>query len=250
MTRRQTQFEISFTHTQQTWCSSRRQECHALEQRKQRGDFTLIIFSQWSPWAYGLGILLLWNKADVIATIVGHSEQEINALIEVRNPPCSQLFSGIYASHRLIEWKVPWENMEVVADANNWPWFAMGDFNELLNNEEKLRGGPVDISRSTTFTEMLNTCGLINLGFRGPKFTWTNLRYGGALIQERLDKVVATDRWKRANVLHLPRTHSDHCPLLLTLNPRGQDWQPRPFRFETIQLKHLDFKKLVLDIWG
>lgn len=36
--------------------------------------------------------------------------------------------------------------------------------------------------------EMIDVGGFIDLGFIGPKFTWTNNRKDGALIQERMDR--------------------------------------------------------------
>jgi hypothetical protein len=49
----------------------------------------------------------------------------------------------------------------------------------------------------------------MDLGFSGPKFTWTNLRGVADLIQERLDKGWANSEWKtnfpEASIQHLPR---------------------------------------------
>ena len=37
------------------------------------------------------------------------------------------------------------------------------------------------------FQRVLEDCGLYDLGFMGPKFTWTNGRSGEHFVQERLD---------------------------------------------------------------
>ena len=61
------------------------------------------------------------------------------------------------------------------------------------------------------------------LGFSGPKFTWTNCRDISNLIQQHLDRVWVNSNWKiyypKAIVSHLVRINSDHCPLLLSLDP-------------------------------
>lgn len=66
---------------------------------------------------------------------------------------------------------------------------------------------------------MLDTCGMIDLGFEGPAYTWCNKRGGVARIQERLDRAMANSEWRQqfpeATVSHLPRTYLDHCPLLI-----------------------------------
>lgn len=69
-----------------------------------------------------------------------------------------------------------------------------------------------------------NYCHLIDLGFKGRRFIWTNGRHNGANILERIDRVMANYNWlnlfPEAMVTHLPRTHSDHCPIKLELQYR------------------------------
>lgn len=71
----------------------------------------------------------------------------------------------------------------------------------------------------------LNYCQLIDLGFNGSKYTWRNKRRWDSLIIERLNRIVANVEWlniyPEAHVTHLPRTHSDHCLLLLTLQNKN-----------------------------
>ena len=40
--------------------------------------------------------------------------------------------------------------------------------------EEKLGGLPVNRTRMMAFRNCLDKCGLIDLGFHRPRFTWTN----------------------------------------------------------------------------
>jgi len=66
---------------------------------------------------------------------------------------------------------------------------------------------------------MINCAGLLDLGFNGPIYTWSNRRHEGLLIQERLDRVLANPAWNAlfpsAAVFHLPAISSDHAPILL-----------------------------------
>lgn len=75
-----------------------------------------------------------------------------------------------------------WSNLETVANSLGLPWMAIGDFNEVLTVDEKKGGGPLDTSRALRFAEMLDNCDLTDLGFIGPRFTWTNLRQHMGLI--------------------------------------------------------------------
>jgi hypothetical protein len=45
------------------------------------------------------------------------------------------------------------------------------------------------------FHRVLKDCLLSDLGFSGPKFTWSNERDDEAFTQERLDRMVANSEW-------------------------------------------------------
>ena len=87
----------------------------------------------------------------------------------------------------------------------------MGDFNELLSCNDKLGGNPLNPRRVQMFKDYLDSCGMVDLGYHGPKFTWVNKREVGHFIQERLDRGFANIDWRdlylKATVHHLARTH-------------------------------------------
>lgn len=122
------------------------------------------------------GILLLWRSEAVDVSIMGSTEQEIHAMLEVRNSDRPFLLSAIYASPRFNERKVLWENMEMISEHVLKPWVAFGDFNEVLSEAKKLGGRPVEQAKAIRFLEMQSKCDFSDLGFSGPRFTWTNLR--------------------------------------------------------------------------
>ena len=69
-----------------------------------------------------------------------------------------------------------------VADLQNMSWVIVGDFNERLLGEDKFGGRAVSVSRSLLFKDCLNKCNMIDIGFSGACFTWTNRREVQALI--------------------------------------------------------------------
>ena len=104
------------------------------------------------------------------------------------------------------------------------PWVIAGDFNELLLSEDKFGGRAVSVNRSLLFKESLDKCNMLDIGFAGPCFTWTNRREVQALIQERIDRFFVNPSWcvmyPDAKITHLTWCHSDHCPVLLEVQLR------------------------------
>ena len=94
---------------------------------------------------------------------------------------------------------------------------------------------------------------MIDLGFSGPRFTWTNKRELNALIQERIDRFFMNPEWctifLEARVTHLTQCHSDPCPVLLESNPSNSIRLPRPFRFQSCWITDLDLPRVVSQAW-
>ena len=129
----------------------------------------------------------------------------------------------------------------------------MGDFNEVVNEQEKFGGNPVNQNRIRPYVDCMNCCGMLDLGFSGPRYTWSNKRGLTDLIQLRLDRCWPNSSWKslfkEANVTHLAQVNSDHCPLLLNLSPPLPSCSERPFRFQPMWMSHWDFPRVVNDAW-
>lgn len=149
--------------------------------------------------------------------------------------------------------KLLWESL--VETHKDWdgPWMVAGDFNTPLCPEEK-SGGHFGWTRSMCdLGEFLQERGLMDVPLGGARFTWSNRRLGHNHIQSRLDRVLINFEWscliEGSKVVALPKSSSDHNPLLLEgLDPgirRGA-----PFCFELMWLKHLDLKERIREWWG
>lgn len=86
----------------------------------------------------------------------------------------------------------------------------------------------------------MDACGLIDLGFKGHKFTWSNNRDGNVKICERLGRAIANGEWQflfpRSCVTHLIRSSSDHSPIFLETNTDAFSF-PKPFQFEAMWIQ-------------
>ena len=129
-----------------------------------------------------------------------------------------------------------------------------GDFNEPLINEDKFGGRGVNINRSLAFKDCLDKCSMVDMGFSGPRYTWTNKRDISNLIIERIDRFFMNPDWyvmyPNARVTHLPRCHSDHCPVLMEALPVSTIKLNRPFRFQEFWLSDISFPTIVSKAWN
>lgn len=105
---------------------------------------------------------------------------------------------------------------------------------------QKQRGGkPRPEKQMMDFRDVLQGCALSDLGYRGPKFTWSSRRDGSGGISEWLDRFLGNCSWiylfPQAVVTHGVAAHSDHLALWINIEEDGVDERKKkPFRFEAM----------------
>ncbi|KAL2936882.1 LINE-1 retrotransposable element ORF2 protein, partial [Bienertia sinuspersici] len=199
------------------------------------------------------GILLLWSSR-VHINIATESAQGLFGLAEVRSPPppLKFAFAFIYASTSFTQRKILWNDIMHFSSTVTGPFICMGDFNEVVDPTEKFGGRPISRKRAQLFADAMNTSNLMDFGFHGPKFTWTNSRVGRP-IHERLDRGWVNAHWTTnfpdSSLWYLPKSSSDHAPLLVRLTNRTSHPSSKPFRFEPMWFQHENFWEVVHRDW-
>lgn len=124
------------------------------------------------------------------------------------------------------------------------PWLLLGDFDEILSNEEK-RGGVIRSESSfAPFRNMLNVCGLMEVAFQGNDLFWFGFR-SSCSVHCKLERVVANivewhSLFPSAKSRYLPRVGSYHSPIFTCLDgeiPRSRG----SFRFDRRWIKERGF---------
>ncbi|XP_078156609.1 uncharacterized protein LOC144552516 [Carex rostrata] len=128
----------------------------------------------------------------------------------------------------------------------------MGDFNAIADGCEKWGGNPNLNVNSRGFRQFIFEAGLMDLGYNGPAYTWSNKQSASDAIYERLDRVLATVSWvhkfSQASVHNLPHIHSDHSSVLLRL--RRQTEKVRSFKVENWWLSTPGFHEMCGEAWS
>jgi hypothetical protein len=60
-------------------------------------------------------------------------------------------------------------------------WLSMRDYNETIEDAEKVGGSLKPRGQMAAFVETFEECQLVDLGFNGPRFTWNNGQDGQIL---------------------------------------------------------------------
>ncbi|XP_016469275.1 uncharacterized protein LOC107791689 [Nicotiana tabacum] len=215
-----------------------------------RDDFTFTSMASVAAEGHSSGIVVLWDENILLVEEIAITNQEVHCMVEVLYLTRKFLFSSIYASPTLAHRQILWQNLKCISDNYHGPWLVGGDFNEVTRASEKFGGRHLNNKHVDQFLNCLNYCNLVDLGFKGSRFTWSNNRSNSATILERLDMVVANYGWinlfPNTLVRHLPRSHSDHCPLLLTPPTAITN---KPFHFESIWTSHPGFHHPFSHVW-
>ncbi|KAL0006672.1 hypothetical protein SO802_008174 [Lithocarpus litseifolius] len=103
------------------------------------------------------------------------------------------------------------------------------------------------------FREVIDECGFMDLGYVGPKYTWSRHFENGSSIWERLDRCLATSSWflkfPGSKVYHLRCDSSDHIPLHIVLSDLVVPKRKKLFRFEEMWLSNGGCEEVVFSAW-
>ncbi|KAL0411079.1 UNVERIFIED_CONTAM: hypothetical protein Slati_3697600 [Sesamum latifolium] len=144
----------------------------------------------------------------------------------------------IYAKCNRNPRRVLWEEL-VRLSSQNVPWLVGGNFNVILHPNENQGGDMRRVGLMDDFNNMMLDTSLIDTGFEGEPFTWTNKR-----IWRRLDRVLYSKEWAEifniTRVIHLSRRLSAHHPLCIEAS-KIENKKPLSFKFQNIWLHHHSF---------
>uniref|UniRef100_A0A2N9FK76 Reverse transcriptase domain-containing protein n=1 Tax=Fagus sylvatica TaxID=28930 RepID=A0A2N9FK76_FAGSY len=203
---------------------------------------------------FGGGLALFWDDS-VTLHIQSYSLFHIDTHV-IQGDGATWRFTGFYghpeAGLRVRSWALL-HQLYALADL---PWVLIGDFNEISALEEKYGREDRSLRQMANFREALSDCSLMDLGFIGFEFTWSNNREDESLVRVRLDRGVASQNWQtlfpNATVNHITFVNSDHMALLMDMTPCQQ--QPRRkkhkmFRFDHTWIREEGCEDAIAEAW-
>ena len=138
------------------------------------------------------GLVIFW-KEDFDLTIETFSKNHIDTTVN-KNKVEEWRFTGFYGKLDTRNRHEAWACIKNLKSRGSAPWICAGDFNEITNQSEKLRGRVRPHVQMQAFKDILDECGFLDLGFVGSEFIW-HKHFAGYIAWERLDRAVATSDW-------------------------------------------------------
>lgn len=65
-----------------------------------------------------------------------------------------------------------WDELQTMQPSDGIPWIISGNFNVILNEDEKLGGLPFEQHEAMDFAFFINSCALMEVKFTGSNYTW------------------------------------------------------------------------------
>jgi hypothetical protein len=183
------------------------------------------------------GLAVLW-KHPFDCNLINFSTNFIN--LEVNHPTHPKWrFTGFYGYPDSGRRRDSWDLLRTLAQDNSLPWCIMGDFNDLLSNEEKRSSVEHPSWRIRGFRDAVQESNLVDIPLIGYPFTWIRSRGSTDVKEERLDRAMVTQAWydifPNCQLHNVIADRSDHYPILLKLQEGSRRKIMREFKFENLQ---------------
>lgn len=165
------------------------------------------------------------------------------------------MFTCFYGNHVTTKRKESWNLLQALKLQENIPWLCVGNFNEILKQNEKFGVARRPYSQMESLRAILEACGLNDLGYLGDRFIWRNNREeGGDFTKERFDcalrNIVWLNLYENYIVNNLAANCSYHSPLLISLQAQHiTKINERIFRYEASWVKRADCNIVIKKAW-
>uniref|UniRef100_A0ACD5WIG9 Uncharacterized protein n=1 Tax=Avena sativa TaxID=4498 RepID=A0ACD5WIG9_AVESA len=174
---------------------------------------------------HSCGLWMLWTD-EVHVSIKFFNQYMILAILVDRTTNIDFVLACIYGDPHHRHTRIIRDHVyNFVCEYHGKPVVCLGDLNDIMCDMDTTSTN-INKFRMRTFNSYVKQCGLFDLGFSGPAYTWTNKRFSSTPIFERLDRCLANAEWctlfPNTNVFNLPIILSDHAPILISTESKFQ----------------------------
>ncbi|XP_042952203.1 uncharacterized protein LOC122289285 [Carya illinoinensis] len=121
------------------------------------------------------GLALMWD-GEFNVEVLNYSLRHISVWVIDVVGKKKWLLIGFYGEPEANKREEAWRLLADLKPEGNIGWCVIGDFNEILSQDEKIGGCLRQERLMDSFREALESGGLFDLGWRGDKYTWSSKR--------------------------------------------------------------------------
>ncbi|PNX79596.1 endonuclease/exonuclease/phosphatase family protein, partial [Trifolium pratense] len=130
------------------------------------------------------GLAVMWKESSS-CRVMNYSRNFINLLVEDQNKGDWRI-TCYYGYPERGRRRNAWQLLRDLCDMSQLPWCIIGDFNDLLSQEDKRGVHPHPNWLCSGFRQAVNDCDLSDIEMAGYSFTWVKSRGTPHMIEERL----------------------------------------------------------------
>lgn len=153
-------------------------------------------------------IAVLWKHSDIELEVLCKNAQFIHCHIKHRDGKFCGFVTFIYAFNNVGERKMLWDHLLGYSTSITKPWLLIGNYNVVLNAEEKIKENGESPDTSSELEEFMQEASLVDLRAYGCRYTWTNSH-----VHCKLDRALVNESWQQSIFYGI----SDHSPILVHL---------------------------------
>ncbi|KAF7828452.1 reverse transcriptase [Senna tora] len=195
------------------------------------------------------GLAVLWKK-EIDIHVIQQNKNFMHMKAKLNNKEV--LLTGVYGHPEAQQRRYVWDRVSPLNPRNGIPWACVGDFNEILSQNEKEGVRLHSRSQIEHFRSFVDRNGLLDVPLKGCRFTWCNNRVDGC-VKEKIDRVLVSNEWMNLFpnmiAMALPALGLDHSPIITNLNPKPMK-RAKEFKFEDYWMEHKDFTGILQQSWS
>ncbi|XP_020243218.1 uncharacterized protein LOC109821444 [Asparagus officinalis] len=193
---------------------------------------------------------LLSSCSDIDPSVI---DQQITCAIKSLDGRLDCVISSVYGFIQTEGRKELWADLIQIQEIiGNVPWLICGDFNVMIDKDDKLGGAVLSDSDTRDFNNCIKDCHLNHMKTLGYFYTWNNKQEAEARVWSRLDRALVNDQWITAYnssyAEYLLPHFSDHSPGLISIYEDCLQGK-KSFKFFKMWTKHADYLPTVSNIW-
>lgn len=194
-------------------------------------------------------IFVLWNPVGVDLQLLSLGTQFVHVRVTCLRTSKVFFASFIYGLNKIVERRPLWDNLKHVGSTISEPWVLLGDFNNVLSQEDKKGGLEVKNYETRDFVDCVGHLDLTDMRSLGCFYTWMS-----PTVCNKLDRVMVNPEWINSAYHGVteylaPGCVSDHTLSVVSLlEPRF--FKKKPFKFFNMWAISERFGGIVADKWN